>query len=125
MEKQELNNYEAFLKDIVGNDNIGIEPDPEIRNRLINHMNLQNRNSEIQKNSILGMILSFFTLQHLGFKTALISVAIIFSFFFGNFINNKNNNKNSNSPFYVADSFNIQSYDSSMMITDSSKIWKN
>ena len=122
MKNNNINNHEAFFKTIINHDELSCEPDPSIRLRLTNYMNLQNRNRPIQKNSYFSLLLSFFTPQHIGFKAALVSFAIFLSFMFGNYIHRNNPDKNSNSMFYTADSFNIQSYDSSFTIIDTSKI---
>lgn len=72
------------LRKAVAEDQPGMEPDPAIRLRLVNAMQLKPKQTRVAKSSFADFFLHLFSPQHIGMKAAMATVVIAFSLWFGN-----------------------------------------
>ncbi len=76
--KQDMN-IEREMKRLLANDNIDASPDSGIKERLQYAFMLKNCSQKVRQNSFASLFNSFFSINHIGLKTAAISLLLLFT----------------------------------------------
>lgn len=68
---------DATIKDLIQNDRIDFEPNPAIKIRLKNHLQMKIGSSVLKQNSMLPFFTGFLSTKLIGFKVGVITALII------------------------------------------------